>query len=442
MRNLAPIHWHEGLFLRPQHLQQQDRVQADRIGLHLDLMDRFHWGVFALEFERASLKNRTVEIARCGIVFPSGDIALAPENAQVEPRSFSDHLPPAGQPIEVFVGLPRIRPNEPNVVDSEVRGTESARWRVRTLEINDLVSGERPSAVPFAVSNLRILFGDEDRGAFECVKVAEVIQRGADLFELSELFLPPCLRLDAVPEMQRVCNRVRDAVAATARSLHGMKRERGDVDARFQIGLMTVNSHVGPIVQMVGSGNTHPFEFYKSMSGLVGALSSFSADAEAWDVQPYTHENPGPAFRDAAKKVEDYLDLAFPRKFIEVRLSWVGGQEWYEAGLTDEHFNEGYRYSLAFAAAQQPPEAVRTQVHAKAKVGAPERIPTLRNLALRGVAIKPMDGPPPEVPRRPAAYFHIDPVGPEWDKVREGKRISVYLPGQSDLSVSLFIIRT
>ena len=51
MRNLSPVIWSEGLFLRPHHFQQQDRYHEDRLGLHLELLDRFHWGVAALEIE-------------------------------------------------------------------------------------------------------------------------------------------------------------------------------------------------------------------------------------------------------------------------------------------------------------------------------------------------------------------------------------------------------
>ncbi len=440
MRNLSPVIWSEGLFLRPHHFQQQDRYHDDRLGLHLELLDRFHWGVAALEVERSALRNRVVEVSRAVVAFPSGAVAVAPENAQVDPRSFADHLPPAGQPIEVFLGLPRLRSHEPNVVDPETSGQGSPRYKVRTREVRDEVSGERPTPMDFAVGNLRLLFGDEDRGAFESVKIAEVVQKGADLFELVDGFVPACLRVDAVPELQRLCNRVRDAVSATARTGHGLKPERSDVDPNFAVRLVTVNAFVALVNHLLGSGNAHPFEFYGVMTSLAGAMSSFSRDAEAWNVSPYLHESPGPAFRETAEKIDHYLDLAFPRKYIEVRLSWNPSSNCYEAALSDEHFSEGHRFCLAFSG-DRPPEGIRTQVQGTAKVGAPEKIPTLRNLALRGVAIRPLDVAPSEIPRRAAAYFHMDPIGPEWDKVRESKRLAVYLPTLTDLAVSLFVIR-
>jgi type VI secretion system protein ImpJ len=440
MRNLSPVIWSEGLFLRPHHFQQQDRYHEDRLGLHLELLDRFHWGVAALEVERSALKNRVVEVSRAVVAFPSGAVAVAPENAQVDPRSFADHLQPAGQPIEVFLGLPRLRTHEPNVVDEESPGHGTPRYRMRSREIRDEVSGERPTAMEFAVGNLRLLFGDEDRGAFECVKIAEVVQKGAELFELVDAFVPACLRVDAVPELLRLCSRVRDAVSATARTGHGLKPERAEVDPNFAVRLVTVNSYVALVNHLLGSGNVHPFAFYSVMASLAGAMSSFSRDAEAWDVPPYLHESPGPTFRETAEKIDQYLDLAFPRKYTEVRLSWNPASSCYEAGLSDDHFSEGFRYCLSFAA-DRPPEAIRTQVHGTAKVGAPEKIPTLRNLALRGVAIRPLDVAPSEIPRRAAAYFQVEPIGPEWDKVREVKRLAVYLPALTDLAVSLFVIR-
>ena len=381
-----------------------------------------------------------VEVSRAVVVFPSGAVVVTPENAQADPRSFADHLQPAGQPIEIFLGLPRVRTHEPNLLDPEGVGQGTPRYRARTREIRDEVSGERPAQMEFAVGNLRLLFGDEDRGAFEAVKIAEVVQKGADLFEGAEGYVPASLRVDAVPELLRICHRVRDGLSSTARGLHGLKRERGDVDPRFQIGLVTVNSYVALVNHLLGSGNLHPYAFYGVLAGLSGALSSFSAEGEAWDVPPYLHDDPGPAFRETAKKIEDYLDLAFPRKYVEVRLAWNPATSCYEAAASDEHFSESYRYCLV-CAGERPPEAIRTQVHGTAKVGAPERIPTLRNLALRGVAIRPLDVAPPEIPRRAAAYFHLDPIGPEWDKVREVKRLAVYLPSLTDLALSLFVIR-
>jgi type VI secretion system protein ImpJ len=441
MRNLAPVFWHEGLFLRPHHLQQQDRFHGDRLGLHLELLNRFHWGIEGIEIERGALKNRTVEVSRGSIVFPSGEVAVAPENAQIDPRSFGDHLPPAGQPLQVFLALPRIRPNEPNYADPDGRGADLARYRLRTREIRDEVSGENPASAQFAIANVKILFGDEDRGAFECVQIAEIIQRGPDQFELSESFIPPCVRIDASEVLLRLCNRVRDNLLASSRSLQELKRQRGEADAGLQVAMLAVNSHAAQVVHLVNTANVHPFHFYGVLVSLAGALSSFTPHVEALDFLPFAHDNAGAAYRDVVQKIEDYLAGIGPStRFMEVRLAWSAAESCYAASLSADHFAEGCQYCLVFGG-DQPPEAIRSSVQGTAKTGAPDRIETLRNFNLRGLALKPLTAQPSELPRRQAAYFQVDPVGPEWEKIQEAKKISIHLPNLSDLAVSLFVIR-
>lgn len=443
MRSLSPIYWHEGLFLRPHHLQQQDHCHGDRLGVHLELLNRFHWGVVALDIERTALRNRSVEVSRCALVFPSGEVAWVPENAQVDSRSFADHLPPAGQPLEVYLGLPRTRANEPNYAGADASADEVFRYRLRTREITDEVSGERASAVQFAIANLRVLFGSDDRGAFECIKVAEVFQKGAEMFEVSSTYIPPCLRIDSNAELERLCKQVRDSFLSTAREIHGQKRERVDLDPGYAVRLVAVNSFVSRIVHLVASGNVHPFDFYTELASAAGALSSFKPQEEAWDLAPYIHENLYPSFRNTVGKIVEYLEqYVAPRNYIEVRLNWVAADNCYQAALTGDHFREGSRYCLYFAGEQQP-DVVREEVNrVKVRVGSSERIKELNLLHLRGVLIRPLDAPLQGLPLRPAAMFHVDAAGAEWEKVKEAKKLSVYLPGLSDLTVSLFVVKS
>src|SRR5262245_4545910 len=124
MRNLAPVFWHEGIFLRPHHLQQQERVQMDRLSASLEELHPYGWGVATLEIERSALKAQMIEISRAKVVFPDGGLMAVPENAEIEPRSFGDYFPPAAMPLDVFLGLPRLRPNAPNYAETYARSTD------------------------------------------------------------------------------------------------------------------------------------------------------------------------------------------------------------------------------------------------------------------------------------------------------------------------------
>ena len=63
MRNL-PVHWYEGLFLRPQHLQAADRHWAEAAQISGQVDNPYNYGLQSLEFSREALGNHQFEIRR------------------------------------------------------------------------------------------------------------------------------------------------------------------------------------------------------------------------------------------------------------------------------------------------------------------------------------------------------------------------------------------
>lgn len=441
MRNLAPIYWHEGLFLRPHHLQQMDRYQADRLGIHLEYLNRFHHGVASLEIEAGALKNRTFEVSRGAFVFPSGEVALVPENAGISPRSLEGHLPPAGQPLEVFLGLPRVKPNAPNFKEDDDTDGAVTRYRVRTRVIPDETSGESPASIGFGVANVHVLYGSEDRGSFECLKIAEIIQSGPDTFDLSPRFIPPCLRIDAHPGIQQLCKRVQSGLLGKSRTLQEQKKDRSD--PALQIQLLAVNSYVALVNHLMATGNIHPFHFYGVLCQIAGALSCFAPGADAGDLMPYSHDAPGASYQKVADNIDEYLQyIGPPTKFAEVRLAWSGAENHYAGDFEKELFAEGSTYYLCFAGAEDVSK-IRAEVDSGGtRIGAPSRIAVLERQFLRGVILEPLPGSPEDLPKREGAFYRVRSMGPEWDLVRESGKIAVHMPSMRDLTISVFVVKS
>lgn len=61
MRNL-PIRWHEGLFLRPQHLQAADRYWSELIATNGQWDHPYGYGLQAIEISREALANQQLQI--------------------------------------------------------------------------------------------------------------------------------------------------------------------------------------------------------------------------------------------------------------------------------------------------------------------------------------------------------------------------------------------
>ena len=85
---LNPVAWTEGLFLRPQHLQQHELFTEERLRYHFRAFDPFHWGIRELEVDEEALVDHKLTILRLEAILPGGTIVSYPGNAVIESRSF------------------------------------------------------------------------------------------------------------------------------------------------------------------------------------------------------------------------------------------------------------------------------------------------------------------------------------------------------------------
>ena len=72
------ILWGEGLFLRPQHFQQQDHYHEERLHRTAALLHPYAWGVGALQVDRDALANETLRVLELSLRFPDGELYAAP----------------------------------------------------------------------------------------------------------------------------------------------------------------------------------------------------------------------------------------------------------------------------------------------------------------------------------------------------------------------------
>src|SRR4051812_1249266 len=79
MRNL-PVHWSEGMFLRPQHFQAADRYWHDVAEASEKWDHYYNYGVRSIEFSREALANYQFELASCQVRLRDGTLV------EIEPR--------------------------------------------------------------------------------------------------------------------------------------------------------------------------------------------------------------------------------------------------------------------------------------------------------------------------------------------------------------------
>ena len=89
----AKLLWGEGLFLRPQHFQQQDAYHEARLFESIRAMQPFNWGVRSVRFDADALANNLLRLSELSLVFPDGTLYAGPLADELPQPIALDTLP-------------------------------------------------------------------------------------------------------------------------------------------------------------------------------------------------------------------------------------------------------------------------------------------------------------------------------------------------------------
>ncbi|MDE2052461.1 MAG: type VI secretion system baseplate subunit TssK, partial [Gammaproteobacteria bacterium] len=215
------IVWSEGLFLRPQHFQQQERYLEDYVQGRVGALRPDAWGLTHLEIERDLLAIGKLALRRARGIFPDGTPFAMPD---------SDPLPP---PLEVgtqlrdqvvHLAIPLQRAGA--TLATRANGSaEVTRYRSVDHQVRDVMS-DVASVVDLEVAalNARLMPQSEPAEDFAQIPVAHVVECRADKqVVLDDRFIPTVLACTVAPrlatflaELQGLLHQRGEALAARA----------------------------------------------------------------------------------------------------------------------------------------------------------------------------------------------------------------------------------
>lgn len=129
--------WSEGLFLRPQHFQQQERFVETYLEERTAALRVYPWGFRELEIERDLLAVGKLAVRRASGVFPDGTPFSIPHNdPPPPPLDISTEL----RDQVVMLAVPLRRSSV--MLDDEEGGKNTvARYKARDYEARDVPVG-------------------------------------------------------------------------------------------------------------------------------------------------------------------------------------------------------------------------------------------------------------------------------------------------------------
>src|SRR5262245_49366222 len=153
MSSYNTVVWSEGLFLQPQHFQQQDRYFERYVEGRCQSLISNSWGFTEIELERDFLSIGKFGLRRVAGIFPDGTPFRMPEDDPLPPPV---DIGPQDRDQVIYLSLPLRRPGDADV-DRTPAADGLARSEVRELQARDATSASADT-MAMEVAALRTRF--------------------------------------------------------------------------------------------------------------------------------------------------------------------------------------------------------------------------------------------------------------------------------------------
>jgi len=197
MSDANKVVWSEGLFLRPQHLQQQDRHTDALVRGAMLAASHQNFGFRHLTLDKAALQAGQVGISAALGIFPDGTSFSLPDMTTGLKATAVTASTDAGH---VMLGIPTIQPGTATV-DPESNGAAGARYLGQIATVRDTIKGGAdPTEIEIARLAPRLFLPGVATDGYSCMAVARINGLHADgSIALDPAFLPPGLVTAVTP---------------------------------------------------------------------------------------------------------------------------------------------------------------------------------------------------------------------------------------------------
>lgn len=438
----ARVAWTEGLFLRPQHFQQQERFLEWLLHARIEQLAGFGQGFSELAFDDALRRQGKLALRTARGLLPDGTPFAVPSAGS--PLAPLD-VPEGCRDALVYLAAAADRPDARSFMLDETAGVQRrTRYQPVQLEVPDnTLEGADRADVQAGVLTLSLVLEAGLDGTLTRLPVARVRERSpAGEVILDDGFIPPMLDAMAQPRLK-----------GWIEELFGLLRQRGNMlEARIaQQGskvvpdfllLQTCNRYEPLLAQWRAGLPIHPRPLYDELLKLAGECRT--ADAKSRRIPPlpaYTHQDPAACFTPVVDEIRRQLQSVPDQTAVQLTLVNHAPSVYY-ADIPDPRMIQTGHMVLAIAASL-PEARIRSELPAFVRIGSPDRIQALIVANLYGVRLDALAGAPIEIPYHTGfQYFQLDRNSPEWPAIETSRRLVLFVAGEPPgLDLELWSVR-
>lgn len=371
MSSTGQVHWHEGMFLQPHHLQAMQRDLLECGWRERRLQWAFPYGLIELRVSSDALENMLIRIDRLRAVMPSGLEIDVPGNTEIPALDIKRVFQASSGAFLVGLGVPLWQSGRANTVEAMQSGSggaarravqEEARvkrlYRVAEMQRADENTGDNAQPIMVRRVNARLVVEGEDLTDLEVIPLLRIMHAAEEqtLPRPDPRFIPACMVLGGNATLRNIVRDLGNTVEASRKELVNQMTRGGWVLENLKgpqmlqvLRLRTLNRFSALLPAAAaggvgGSGTMSPYDAYLLMRELQAELAALSPERDPFEAPKYDHDNPGPVFMELDRRIRPLLRGDVQRRFLQVPL--VKDGQHLAAALTEEHLTQPNGYYL------------------------------------------------------------------------------------------------
>ena len=426
------IHWHEGLFLQPHHLQIMQRQTQSDVRSARSLFNPYCFGVVNCKLDPDSLADGRIRFESLRVIMPSGEEVSYPGNANLPALDVKAELARSSGPLDILLAVPLWTKSRAN----SFREGERADPRIKLLHIPEEVrdvadenTGENPQTVYIRKVNARLVLKAEDLSDMESIPLLRIIRATGDDSgkpRQDPQYVPPSLQLRSSPALHDMMRELVAQLNASRNDLRIKAATGGlglEVKWELALRLQALNRSCGSLPSLVEEGHLPPFAIYLELRELLGELLAVHPEKTTFDCEPFNHLDPLRSLKELDQKIRDLIRVT---KGIEpIKIPFSGNPGLMRATLEPQHFEKPSGYYLGV---QTKADRTKLALYLSDANKFKMMPRSMEQVAIFGVELKEENYPPLDLPaQNNLHYFRLVPATNQrrWDQIKTDKSISL-----------------
>lgn len=434
--------WREGLFIRPQHFQQNDRYYNSELMYRTIQSRSNNWGFFDLQINENLLNTGKIILEKASGILPDGTLF----NIDSKDTSLVLEIKTSYINKIVYLSLPIYIKNSDEIHFDEQKNLLT---RYKSKVISNMPNtnlGETSSSdILVAEYNFRLLLDDELNDGYiklPICKIADISSNGVlsldnDFSTIYLYFNSSKILISQVKELvgmitfraEKLAEKINDSVMQVT--------EIGDY-----LMLQLLNKVESKFHFLLTQEKIHPDEVYFNLLALAAELAVFMKKEKRLKKQiTYVHNEQFSSFKEIINELKQMLTMVLEQNSISLSIE-KRKYGIYIAPIKNREIinNSFFIFSVS---ANLSPEKIKEILISSLKFGTVETIKNLVNYHLIGFKIKPLSTPPKEIPYKVNhLYFKLELTEENIDELNKSAGFAFHLSTEiPNVSYSLWAIK-